>query len=201
MKKSVAGLVVVAAIPASILLPAAAAGAASLTVADATGDTWTTDYSNMTATDVSAGSQVNVDLTKTVIRYANGTVTVTASYVDLTKSTNRFMFGVRLRTNEGLKRVANVETVTHQTWSGAHHIGTTNGDELHCRGLAHDIDYQANTVTLVVPASCLSKPRWVQAAVGTDGFAVDVQQPFMSHDNGLNDSWKHGGWTSRIRKG
>lgn len=189
---------------ASLLCVADAAGAATLPVEDSVADTWTTDYSpDGTVTDISAGSQVNVDIAKTVIKYANGKVTFTSTYADLDMSTNRFQLGVRLRTNEGLKRVALVDTAVSQDWAGVHALGKPNGDELKCAGLTHAIDYDAETVKLVVPGSCLSKPRWVQAYVGADGYATTSDQPMFTftHDNGLNDSWKHSGWTGKIRKG
>lgn len=203
MRKSLASVAVVVATLASALLPATAAAGASLTVEDATGDTWMTDYGDGTTApkDVSAGSQVNVDLEKTLIRYAHGKVTVKATFVDLRKSTNRFVLGLRLRTNEGVKRLAAVETIERETWAGDHHLARFDGDELSCRGLAHEIDYAADTVELVVPASCLSKPRWVQATIGVDGYAATAGQPFMTHDNGVNDGWQHGGWTARVRQG
>jgi hypothetical protein len=204
MKKSLARMLVVTASLGSVLCVATSAGAATLTVEDSVGDTWTTDYSpDGTVTDLPAGSQVNVDIAKTVIKYASGKVTFKATYAELDMSTNRFQLGVRLRTNEGLKRVALVDTAVSQDWAGVHAFGKPNGDELKCAGLSHEIDYAADTVKLVVPGSCLSKPRWVQAYVGADGYATTSDQPTLTftHDNGLDDSWKHGGWTGKVRKG
>jgi hypothetical protein len=204
MKQSLTRGAVVASALVSVLVPAAAAQAASVTLVDATGDTWTTDYSpDGTVTDLPAGSQVNVDIATTVIKYANGKVTVKATYADLDMSTNRFQLGLRLRTNEGLKRVAVVDTAMSQDWAGVHAFGKPNGDELKCTGLSHVIDYDADTVRLVVPGSCLSKPRWVQAYVGADGYAMTADDPTytFTHDNGLNDSWKHAGWSAKVRKG
>ncbi len=186
------------------ILPCAAAGAATLTVEDAVADTWTTDYSpDGTVTDVPTGAQVNVDIAKTVIRYSSGKLKVKATFVDLDRSTNRFQLGLRLRTNEGLKRLAVVDAAVSQDWDGVHALGKPNGDELKCAGLSHAIDYDANTVKLVVPASCLSKPRWVQAYIGADGYATtaSVDQPTFTHDNGLSSGAEHTGWTGKVRKG
>lgn len=203
-RKAVARIAIVAASVGTALSVAAVASAASITLEDAVGDTWTTDYSpDGTATDVAAGSQVNVDLARTVVKYSHGRVTFKATYADLVKSTNRFQLGVRLRTNEGLRRVALVDTVVSQDWSGVHALGKPNGDELTCAGLTHVVDYDADTVRLVVPGSCLSKPRWVQVYVGADGYATTADEPTFTftHDNGLDDSWKHGGWSAKVRKG
>lgn len=203
-RKPLVGIAVVTASLAAVLGVAAAASAASITLEDAVGDTWTTDYSpDGTVTDVAAGSQVNVDIAETVVKYAHGKVTFRTTYADLDKSTNRFQFGVRLRTDEGLKRVALVDTAVSQSWSGVHALGKPNGDEVTCAGLTHAIDYDADTVKLVVPATCLSKPRWVQVYVGADGYAATPADPTLTftHDNGLGDSWKHGGWSGKVHKG
>jgi hypothetical protein len=199
MKRALAGAAVVT---IAAMIPAAAAQAASRTVVDATGDTWTTDYDGTTATDISAGSQVNVDLARTVIKYAGRKVVVNASYAELDRGTNWFQLGLRLRTNEGLKRLAVVDTMASQDWDGAHALGTPKGDEVSCKGMSHVLDYDANTVRLVIPASCLSKPRWIQAYIGADGYAATAEQPMtLTHDNGLADTWAHTGWTGKIRKG
>ena len=199
MKRAVASAVIVAIVS---MLPAAAADAATRTVDDGTGDTWTTDYDGTSATDISAGSQVNVDLVRTVITYATRKVVVKASYAELDRSTNWFQLGLRLRTDEGLKRLAVVDTMASQDWDGAHALGTPKGDEVSCKGMSHVIDYDANTVRMVIPASCLSKPRWIQAYVGADGYAATADQPLtLTHDNGLAGTWAHTGWTGKIRKG
>lgn len=111
--------------------------------------------------------------------------------------------GSGLRTNEGLKRLAVVDAAVSQNWDGVHALGKLNGDELKCAGLSHAIDYDANTVKLVVPASCLSRPRWVQAYIGADGYATtaSVGQPTFTHDNGLSGGTEHAGWTGRVRAG
>lgn len=174
MKRTLTRIGIVAAALASVL--PGAADAATLTVEDAVGDTWTTDYSqDGTVTDVPTGGQVNVDIAKTVIRYSSGRLKVKATYVDLDRSTNRFQLGLRLRTNEGLKRLAVVDAAVSQNWDGVHALGKLNGDELKCAGLSHAIDYDANTVS--------------------------VGQPTFTHDNGLSGGTEHAGWTGRVRAG
>lgn len=186
---------------AAVLVPAGAASAASFTVADATGDTWALDMSSNSETYVPAGSQVNVDVARTVIRHGAGRLVVTSTYADLKRSGNRSLLAVRLRTNEGVKREVDVETLSRPGWGGDHHFSKPSGREVACRGLAHEIDYVANTVRVVVPTACLSRPRWVQASIGTFGMSEDQQDSNIYVDNGHDETSNDPGWSAKVRKG
>ena len=200
MKKPLLRSALVASTLAAVLLPAAAADAATLKVVDARDDTWSMDMT--TDQPVKAGSQINVDLVRTTVKHSAGKVTVTSGYVDLKKTTNRFGLDVRFRTNKGLKREVVVETLSRATWGGSHHLSKPNGDPVPCKGLTHAIDYTANTVTVSVPRACLGTPRWVQASIYALGFEdTTAADGSVYYDNGHSTSSKTPGWTAKIRRG
>jgi hypothetical protein len=195
-----AALVVAAAlvVPTGVLV--APAGAATLSIGDATGDTYLGHYDEAsdTTTYEPAGSQVNVDLANVVVKHTSRVVVAKASYADLTRSGQQFMYALRLRTNEGLKRDVNVDTLFTGPQGGVT-LSKPNGNEVSCRGLSHDIDYAADTVTVKVPRGCLSEPRWVEAFTAAIGFS-DTGDFYVDHGHmaGMQEKVV---WSDRIRKG
>ena len=185
---------------AALVLPASAASAATMTIGDATGDTYLGHYDEAsdTTTYEPAGSQVNVDLEKVVVKHKNRVVVAKASYTDLARSGQQFMYALRLRTNEGLKRDVNVDTMFTGP-KGEVSLSKPNGNEVRCRGLSHDIDYAADTVTVEVPRSCLSAPRWVQAFTAAIGFS-DTGDFYIDHGH-MAAMKEKVVWSDRIRKG
>lgn len=195
MKKPLlrAALATVAA--ATLLLPTAAS-AETLALVDATEDTYRYDMES--GTYVAAGSQVNVDLARMVVKHTDRRVLVKARYAELRRSGNDIMFLLRVRTNEGIKRDLTVETIM-SGWKGSAMIDKPNGDEVKCRGLRHDIDYDANVLTVSAPRTCFSKPRWVEAFVAAAGISPAGEQ-FIDHGH-MAEMKEKVIWTERIRKG
>ena len=182
---------------AAVLVPVGAASAESLTVNDQVGDTWLDDYSGDVETYTPSGSWTNDDLVRTVVRHGDRRVVVKAKYADLKRSADPLILVVRLRTNESLKRDVAVETVSSPR--GSVMFAKHSGADVKCTGLTHDVDYDADRVTVSVPRSCLSNPRWVQATVG----AVAMTDEYHVHvDNGHNTGHHEPNtWTARIRRG
>lgn len=191
-----AALVAAAAV---VLLPAAAT-AATVTIDDATDDTYLAKYDEAsdTTTYEPAGSQGNVDLDVVVVKHTARNVVATARYADLRRSGNRFMYLLRLRTNEGIKRDVTVDTMM-AGWKGGVSFGKPNGAELKCQGLGFAIDYAADTVSVKVPRSCLSKPRYVEAFTAGAGFS-DAGDQYIDHGHisGMKEKVL---WSDRVRKG
>jgi hypothetical protein len=178
----------------------APASAATLSIGDATGDTYLGHYDegSDTTTYETAGSQVNVDLERVVVKHTSRVVVAKASYADLTRSGQQFMYALRLRTDEGLKRDVNVDTLFAGP-RGEVALSKPNGTEVSCRGLSHDIDYAADTVTVKVPRRCLSAPRWVEAFTAAIGFS-DTGDFSIDHGHmaGMQEKVV---WSDRVRKG
>lgn len=188
---------------AAILLPVSPATAATTATADATDDVWRSTYDMTTEQESieAAGSPVNADLTHTAVKHTRGKVVLKARYAELRKRTNRFAFIVELRTNEGLRRDVGVETVTREGWGGTAFFGSPRR-ELPCRGLTHGVDYAAGQVTVVVPRSCLSAPRWVQARSMSMAFEESGNDFTTLFDNAHDESSDlPRAWTARVRRG
>jgi len=184
------------------MMSAGVASAASVAVADGRGDVWASTWDDQTESETiePANSGLNVDVVRTVVKHTAQRLVITARYDELRKSENRFALYAKVRTNEGVKREVGVETFSR--WGGTPFFGKPNGDEVRCKGLSHAIDYATNTVSVSVPRTCLSGPRWVQAATGALGFP-DVAGSMTTYlDNGHDDSADEPNtWTARVRRG
>ena len=185
------------------LVPAGAASAQNLAVPDATGDVWRSTFSDAGTEPVAtvAGSPVNADLVRTTIRHNARRLAFTFGYADLRRAENRFLAAAQVKTNEGVRREIGVETVSRERWGGTSYFGSPKR-ELRCRGLRFDIDYSADTVSVSVPRSCLSGPRWVQARVQVMAFEGRTEEFSVLTDNWVNESNDEPGpWSDRIRRG
>jgi hypothetical protein len=182
-----------------VALPVAAS-AASLTIDDATGDTYVTKYdeSTDTASYEPAGSQANVDLDRVRVKHTAAKVRATATYADLKRTSDTaIMYLLRLRTNEGLKRDLMVETFMSGK-KGSVMFSKPNGNEAKCPGLDHAIDYSADTITVTVPRRCLSAPRFVEAFTVAGGISGEGEQYI---DHGHMDKMKEKVvWSEKVRK-
>ena len=179
-----------------LVATAGAASAETLTIKDHVGDTWKdTLNADGTETYTPAGSQLNTDLQRTVVRHTATRVIIRATYAELKKSGPKFLFGADLRTNEGLRR-----SVTVDTMSGAGSTATMtkpSGAPVTCAGIRHSIDYTANQVTVSFPRSCVSSPRWIQVRDG----AVSSTDTDFYVDNGANTTHNQPTqWSVRIHK-
>ena len=105
---------VLPALAAGLLLTATAgaASAESLTVKDSAADTWQMDMSSDTETYTPAGSRMNTDLLRTVVKHTAPPRSSSAAPTRSSKKTGpELAFFFRLRTDEGLKRDSGVETM------------------------------------------------------------------------------------------
>ena len=183
-----------------VALPVAAS-AASLTIDDATGDTHLGKYDESTDTTTyePAGSQVNADLDRVVVKHTARVVRAKATYVDLKRSSdNAIMYMLRLRTNEGLKRDVLVETFMSGK-RGSVMFGKPNGDDAKCRGLDHVIDYAADSITITVPRRCLSGPRYVEAFTAAAALS-DQGDQYIDHGH-MAEMKEKVVWSEKVRKG
>ena len=183
-----------------VALPAAAS-AASLTIDDATGDTYLAKYDESTDTGTyePAGSLVNVDLDRVVVKHTARVVRAKATYVDLKRySDNAIMYLLQVRTNEGLKRELMVDTFMSGK-NGSVTFGKPNGDEVKCRGLDHVIDYAADTITVTVPRRCLSAPRYVEAFTVAAAIS-DQGDQYIDHGH-MAEMKEKVVWSERVRRG
>jgi hypothetical protein len=132
-----------------------------------------------------------------VVRHGARRVIVKATYVELRRSADPLFLMFEVRTNEGLKRQVRVETMSSP--KGSSMFSKPNGTDVRCSGLSHAVDYAANTVTVSVPRSCLSGPRWVQLLVGAISMSPQGDAYVDNGHNATSDEPKT--WSARVRKG
>lgn len=172
----------VAVLAAGLALTSTAAGAATRYDTDRTDDVSVIQPSADTA--VPAPGQVNGDVLRSRMWHSSTRVGVKVVFKDLART--GFLRGdfLRLVTNEGVKRDVSV-LAGPGSWAGQAELDRPNGDRVRC-SVAHHTDYAANVVTISVPRSCLSNPRWVRMGYGAitspDGSSMYVDDALRDGD-------------------
>jgi hypothetical protein len=194
---------VTAAAAALAIVPLTAANAQTWRHTDATGDVQSVAGDADTPTP--APDAVDPDATSVRVSHGPRKVTVRTQFQDLAKASDSFYaFLLQVRTNERVHRQLEVDAGPGM-WHGQVTFSSPR-KVLHCRGLARSIDYTANTVTVTIPRSCLSNPRWVQvgdAAVkftGLDATDVTAGTGYVD-DAGSPDVGNNIAWSPRIHRG
>jgi hypothetical protein len=197
MHCSFRALLTAAVLAAAVVFPAGAASARSLSIHDATGDTWQMDTSSDTESYLPAGSQANVDLVRTIVRHTAKKVNVIGRYTELKRSGPALFFVVAVRTNEGVRRDVGVQTILRPC--GQHMFEKRDGRTARCRGISHTVDYARETISVSVPRSCLGNPRWVQVTPGAVGMtpAGDVYVD-NGYDSTSNEPTR---WSAKVKRG
>ena len=176
---------------------AGTAAAAELTVKDARGDMSKFDMTTETTTP--APGVKNGDALRTVFRHNDGRISVRVKFTDLARIGQVNMHGLRVVTNEGVRRDVTVYAGKNM-WGGQAEMSRPNGTPVDCN-IAHKIDYATNVVTLSFPRTCVSNPRWVRLGFGSvwvksadTAYGDDAQISGSLNENNLKLS-------GRIRRG
>jgi hypothetical protein len=163
---------------------------------------WENVYNPDTQTDdwYDAGSKLNVDVLKTVVKHTNTTLVIKVTFAELKKQQVTFSTVDRLRFDQGPKLIAAIDTNTK--WGGTEVLShLPSGQPVKCPGMTHSIDYTTNKVQMSIPRSCLGNPGWVQVnslARGTE----DAQGVIHSYvDNAEQVGHADVTWSSKIHKG
>lgn len=190
------------AILGAVLAPAAAASAHSLTIDDSTADTWENVYNPDTQSDdwFAAGSKLNTDITRTVVKHSANRITITATFADLKAKDARYGLVDRLRFDHGPKVVADVDA--NGKWKGQAYLFTDHsGEQITCAGLTHAIDYSADTVEVSIPRACVGKPKWVEVAEFSVSNVSDDAGSHSYIDDAASDGHRFGTWSDKVRRG
>lgn len=189
---------------AAVLAPTGAAYAASRSVDDGTGDVWEPVWNAETETVdyFEAGSVLNVDVDKVVVKHTARRIVVTATYAELKKQDITLGASSRMRFDDG--PAVGMYVDTWQKWSGETVLYKKSGMPIECAGFDHAIDYTANTVQLSVPRSCVGNPRWVEVNYVGLGNVEDPEsetgyRTFEDSAHSANSGWN--GWSDRVKKG
>jgi hypothetical protein len=159
-----ASLLVAAGLTVASVAPASAE---SLTIRDKRGDVLLVPADAMSLDDARpAPGMAHTDILRTVIRHGDKRVAVRIKLAELRKTRGFRLQGIRVVTNESVRR-----NIAVGAWPGMARgeadMSRPNGRTVNCDGLNHRIDYSRNVVTVSVPRSCLSNPRWVRVGIGT----------------------------------
>lgn len=152
------------------VLGAAPAHAERDVTRDAAGDVSRVTYAAGTGDPVlsPAPDETAVDVIRTVVDHRTARLSVTIGFRDLARLPS-FTTEIRVRTPRGTFSVM----VDRQPAQGTETTLSRGSRTVGCRGLRSAIDPGADRVSVVVPSSCLSAPRWVQVGAGVVSFFPD----------------------------
>lgn len=141
----------------------------TVTFSDSTGDvTWFSTGTNL----VSDPSRDIGDVTRTVLANRDKNVTAKITFAELKKvARSSLRMSLKIRTNESLSRVIMV-TAKDGVWAGKTKITTSAGTPVTC-DVSTTIRYDTKKITVRVPRSCLSNPKWVQIKASVQTVAPD----------------------------
>lgn len=189
-----------AAVTLGIVLAPTPAFAQKLAISDGQGDAWeeTLDPATGSYTYTPAGSPVNSDILRTVVRHRTHSVQVRTVFADLRNNDQGVIDGTKIRTNEGLHREVWLTKEGGTTGSQAALL-TPRGRKVSCPGLSKSIDWAGDTVTVTVPRSCLSAPRWVQVVNAAGNYATGDMHSYL--DVAGKADYRFTGWSAKIHRG
>lgn len=141
---------------------AGTAAAQTLTDVDQRGDVQS--FTMESEEPAPAPTVANGDVLRTVFNHAERRVSVRVKYADLRRIGQFRNDGIKVVTNEGVRREVSV-FAGQGMWRGQADMVRPNGRPVDC-DIAHKIDYDRNLVTISFPRSCVSNPRWVRLGMG-----------------------------------
>jgi hypothetical protein len=136
-------------------------------LADGTGDVWVIgpgedDWDPF-------GERATIDTVAGTARHRAHAVTASLAFLDLRRVQSKD-FDVRMRTGAGTYRAIVSTDAEHP--DGRHRLIDRSESRVACPGLAHEVDYAADTVRIRVPRSCLGSPPWVRVALSAYLFRI-----------------------------
>ena len=156
MTRALAGL----ALSGALVVAPTAVQAQTLSHADARADVAKiVDLGDRTGS-IPAPDQANGDIVGIRFRHTKTRIQIRVRFVDLQRVGAQHATGVLVMTNEGVKRRILLSAEPGH-WTGTVSMYSRAGARLRC-AIYHTIDYSANAVTIGLPRTCLSLPRWVQ---------------------------------------
>lgn len=182
----------VVALPLVALLPSTAY-AERVVSRDPAGDALVTSEVDGVEQSTIAPDQRTLDIVRTIVVHRPEVVVVRVQFRRL--ATDPFIFvGTRLKLPRG-----KVDVVVEQLGGKPIVSGTaTGGREIDCPGLKADVHRSTRSMSVSVPTSCLSDPRWVR--VGVAAFGTDLDQVSGSEVGGIYSDDAHRDGTFNAEK-
>jgi len=135
--------------------------------ADPAGDVvkYTFDTDTFEESHTGDPSVTNGDVISSTIKHNPRKVIATLRFRDLAVTHEDLtIFAMSIRTDKGNRDMTVAAMKGHER--GVRDFSRPDGHSVRCRGASHHIDYAAHTVSVVVPRSCLGRPRWVKVSAG-----------------------------------
>jgi hypothetical protein len=159
---------------APVLVPAATASADQLRYRDATRDVQKFDLANEDFEPVTDPAATNGDIKDVFVHYRAGRLVIRANYVDLRpRKDTQLIFTGEIKTNEKRRWLYQVQTSPGK-YAGHDELRSYRNFRKACE-IGHFFDYRENFTRVVVPLSCLSRPRWVKVSVGAATLQLDEE--------------------------
>ncbi|HXH79193.1 hypothetical protein [Nocardioides sp.] len=183
------------AVTVTLALTSSAASASTSRIPDAAGDVWVIVDSGVTA-EQPTDHVTNVDLLGVRVETGPRALTVRVSFVELVRNDDRIHLRTTFRTDRQMHRV-----VQFGIWPrkprGTAVISRLHRRNVSCSGLVATIDRVADVVRLVVPLSCLDRPRWVQHKT----LATTIRDHEWFLDAAGSATARPAGWSARLITG
>lgn len=152
---------------------------------DASGDVMSFPIDD-SAPGVAEPTRTNGDVTTMRARHGRYAVVITLTTRDFDPTTPLSGGIFAFKTNKGF----HAEAFVFSSHGAAPEVTLTVSDRpLRCHGLRGRLDFEANTVRVRVPRSCLNNPRWVRVGAGastmddTRYYADDAQSPTVASES------------------
>jgi hypothetical protein len=169
---------------ATMLAPVGQVDARTVPYQDARGDVARLDLTTGRVTP--APDQSNGDITRARFGYAR-MVSAVVEFADLQRTGLYRRDVLHITTDDGLRRTVTLRSESGH-WAGTAAMTTRDGGEVRCPGLLHTVDYEADSVTVQVPRTCLSTPRWVRVGFASVTLTPsDAVSATMTTDDALRD--------------
>jgi hypothetical protein len=186
---------------AAVLLTVAVAPASAdrLRVTDARGDMTGVTESSEGVTATPAPDHRAGDVTSIVVRHRRHAVTMKVSFAQLRRSHFNGFFG-RLRTDA----VSRQFVVEDQRNARPRLYVVNKRFRPVCRSATLHVDYQANTLAIRVPRTCLERPEWVKARAMSANDKADGSNTYYLDDafsrSPVEGGEGRGAWSARVHR-
>jgi hypothetical protein len=143
------------------------------------------------------------DVVRTTFRHGPRNIVVTSTFRALDGVGEYHGYYLRLQTARKLFREVDLEAGPGD-WRGRTTVTRGDGKRISC-GVTHLINYATNTVRVVVPRTCLGKPKVVRATAANAWTRPDTEDPsqadYVEIDNPHNSYTEANTWTRWLKRG
>jgi hypothetical protein len=158
---------------------------------DAADDVWADGPGHVLAPD-----NPSVDVTGAVIAHRPRRVTIEMTFVDLQEPAGRRFHLVHLKTPKGL-RFAFLRATPRRP-EGRFVLLDSEFRKKDCARLSHKVDYEAETVEMRIPRSCVGGPDWVRAQLYTIQIPGSGRDEFYELSDNPHNSSAEAAFTPKL---